>query len=92
MHSCTVACTLSFSGVCKLALLYVILLFSNKLAPWYQVSRIEALWIEVKLDKRQMLVCNVYRPPDAKAEWMDEMAVMIEHGVQVGSCDGRLEL
>ena len=46
--------------------------------------RIEALWIEVKLDKRQILVCNVYRPPDTKAEWMDELAVMVEHGVQAG--------
>lgn len=38
----------------------------------------------MKLDNKQMLVCNVYRPPDAKVEWMDEMAVMFEHGVQVG--------
>ena len=38
----------------------------------------------MKLDNKQMLVCNVDRPPDAKVEWMDEMAVMIEHGVQVG--------
>ena len=43
---------------------------------------IEALWIEVKTSKKRMLVCNVYRPPDAKVEWIDELAGMIEHGVQ----------
>ena len=30
-----------------------------------------------------MLVYNFYRLPDAKAEWMDKIAVMIEHAVQV---------
>ena len=45
---------------------------------------IEALWIEVKTSKMRMLVCNVYRPPDAKAEWIDEVAGMIEHAVQEG--------
>ena len=36
------------------------------------------------MSKMRMLVCNVYRPPDVKAEWMDELAGMIEHGVQEG--------
>ena len=48
-------------------------------------GRIEALLIEVKLDKRQLLVYNFYRLPDAKAELTDEIAVMIDHAVQVGS-------
>ena len=39
----------------------------------------------LKLDKRQLLVYNFYRLPDAKAELMDEIAVMIiDHAVQVG--------
>ena len=46
---------------------------------------IEALWIEVKTSKKRILVCNVYRPPDAQAEWIDELAGMIEHGVQEGN-------
>ena len=45
---------------------------------------IEALWVEVKMSKMRMLVCNVHRPPDAKAEWLDELAGMIVHGVQEG--------
>ena len=48
-------------------------------------GRIEALLIEVKLDKRQLLVYNFYRLLDAKAELTDEIAVMIDHAVQVGS-------
>ena len=41
LHSCTVVCNLHclyYSHFCKLILLYVTLLFTNKLAPWYQVS------------------------------------------------------
>ena len=45
---------------------------------------IEALWVEVKTSNMQMLVCNVYRPPDARAKWIDEVAGMIERGVQEG--------
>ena len=44
-------------------------------------EHIEALWIEVKLTKTHVLVCNVYRPPDAKAEWMDNLTEMIECSV-----------
>ena len=42
---------------------------------------LEILWIEVKLRKTKLLICNVYRPPDAKASWMDSMAVMVEKAV-----------
>ena len=42
---------------------------------------LEILWIEVKLRKTNLLICNVYRPPDAKASWMDSMVVMVEKAV-----------
>lgn len=34
--------------------------------------------------KMQKLVCSVYRPPDAKVEWLDGLAGMIEYDVQEG--------
>ena len=43
---------------------------------------IEALWLEVKLLRKQLLVCNIYRPPDAKAEWMESLQEMVEYGIQ----------
>ena len=43
---------------------------------------IEALWLEVKLRRKQLLVCNIYRPPDAKAEWMESLQEMVEYGIQ----------
>ena len=30
---------------------------------------IEALWIEVKMRKRRVLICNLYRPPGARYGW-----------------------
>ena len=38
----------------------------------YESERIEALWIEVKGSREPLLVCNVYRSPDAKTDWMDD--------------------
>lgn len=43
---------------------------------------IEALWLEVKLKKKKLLVCNIYRPPDAKIEWMEHLQEMVEIGIQ----------
>ena len=43
---------------------------------------IEALWIEVRLKKLRVLICNVYRPPDSVAAWFDSLAVMLERVVQ----------
>ena len=34
-----------------------------------ELEAVEALWIEVK-GGESLLVCNVYRPPNANAEWM----------------------
>lgn len=49
-----------------------------------EVESIEASWVEVKVAKMQKLVCNVYRPPDAKVERLDGLAGMIEYDVQEG--------
>ena len=43
---------------------------------------IEALWIEVKMRKRRVLICNLYRPPGAPMVWMDSLAAMVERAVQ----------
>ena len=42
----------------------------------------EALWIEVKVRERKVLLCIVFRSPDTLAAWMDNMAVMVERAVQ----------
>ena len=42
---------------------------------------IEALWIQVKIRKLQVLICNVYRPPDALAALMDSLAVILKRAV-----------
>ena len=41
-------------------------------------NAVEALWIEVRTVNRVVLVCNVYRPPDAPAVWFDDFASMME--------------
>lgn len=33
---------------------------------------IEALWLEIKMKKMQILVCNVYRPPNVRMEWIND--------------------
>ena len=42
---------------------------------------IEALWIEVRLKGLRVLICNVYRPPNMQAAWMDSLALMLERAV-----------
>ena len=39
---------------------------------------VEALWVEIRTKSVAVLVCNVYRPPDARAVWMEDFAVMME--------------
>ena len=39
---------------------------------------IEAIWVQLKLKKSQILFCNLYRPPSSTSEWMDNVTVMIE--------------
>ena len=37
--------------------------------------RIESIWIDIKLkNSEQFLVCSVYRPPVAKAEWFESFS------------------
>ena len=43
---------------------------------------VEALWIQVKMKKLQVLICNMYRPPDALVAWMDSLATILERAVQ----------
>lgn len=43
-----------------------------------ELDEIEAVWIELIIKGMKVLVCNVYRPPDAKACWMDDFSVMME--------------
>ena len=40
------------------------------------------MWLEVKLNKRSILICNIYRPPDAKVEWVENLQEVIECGIQ----------
>ncbi|MDA8002989.1 MAG: hypothetical protein MPL62_17035, partial [Alphaproteobacteria bacterium] len=42
----------------------------------------EVLWVQVKTKLGQMLVGNVYRPPNALASWMDCLASNLERVVQ----------
>ena len=46
-----------------------------------EVADLETLWIEMRLRKAKILICNLYRPPDAKVSWMDSMAVSVEKAV-----------
>lgn len=46
-----------------------------------EVTDIEALWIEVRIRRRRILICNTYRPPNAQSAWMDSLGVMIERAV-----------
>ena len=36
-----------------------------------EVTDIEALWIEVRMRRKRILICNIYRPPNAQSTWMD---------------------
>ena len=48
-----------------------------------ELEVVEALWIEVKGRGESLLVCNVYRPPNANAEWMDDVEAIIENVLTV---------
>lgn len=43
---------------------------------------IEALWIQVKMRRLHVLICYVYRPPDALAAWMNRLAFILDRAVQ----------
>ena len=43
---------------------------------------VEALWMEVRARNVAVLVCNVYRPANASAEWMEVFASMMEKAAQ----------
>ena len=49
-----------------------------------ELEAVEAIWIEVKGGGESLLVCNVYRPPNANAEWMDDVEAMIENPLTGG--------
>ena len=37
-----------------------------------EVSQIESIWVEVTLtNSKSFLICSVYRPPNACADWID---------------------
>lgn len=41
-------------------------------------TQVECLWIEVKFNNKQLLLCSIYRPPSAKPEYFDYMLDLIE--------------
>lgn len=43
---------------------------------------IETLWIQVKMGRLHVLICDVFRPPDALAAWMDRSAFILERALQ----------
>lgn len=45
-----------------------------------EVDEVEVLWIEIKIGNMAVLVCNVYRPPDTRAAWMEDL--MMEKAAQ----------
>ena len=49
-----------------------------------ELEAVEAIWIEVKGGGESLLVCNVYRPPNVNAEWMDDVEAMIENALTGG--------
>lgn len=36
----------------------------------------------MRMKKTQVLLCNLYQPPDAKAAWFDALGFMLERVVQ----------
>ena len=42
----------------------------------------ETMWIEVRMRKRWVLICNLYRPPGAPVAWMDSLTAMVERAVE----------
>ena len=42
----------------------------------------EVVWIQLKTKSGQVLVGNVYRPPDSPGVWMDSLSMMLERVLQ----------
>ena len=36
------------------------------------------MWIKVRAENGILLICNVYRPPDTREEWLQDFAIMTE--------------
>ena len=36
----------------------------------------------MRMRKRRVLICNLYRPPGAPMAWMDSLAAMVERAVE----------
>ena len=53
-------------------LLYIRNTIKFKRRPEFETSSLETLWAEIELpNAKPFLLCTVYRPPDAKSEWID---------------------
>ena len=59
-----------------LLIYYDMITFSPSSCPLTIFSFI-FVWIEVRAENGILLICNVYRPPDAQEEWMQDFAVMM---------------
>ena len=47
-------------------------------------SEVESIWIEIKIkNSKPFLVCSVYRPPSANAEWCEKFAEQIEKSLSI---------
>ena len=47
-------------------------------------SEVESIWIEIKIkNSKSFLVCSVYRPPSANAEWCEKFAKQIEKSLSI---------
>ena len=45
---------------------------------------VESIWIEIKIkNNKSFLVCSVYRPPSANAEWCDKFSEQIEKALSI---------
>ena len=45
---------------------------------------IEAIWLEMRVEKSVILLCNMYRPPDASMSLMEGVSNMIEQALREG--------
>ena len=43
---------------------------------------VESFWGKLKFDKDEILVCSMYRPPDADVEYFDEILDQIESSLE----------
>ena len=58
-------------------LVYVAKGFRSKRRPDLEKSGLEAIWVELRVNKRTLLLGNVYRPP--KADVLNDLETMIEN-------------